>query len=79
MDNVLYLILLVSEMLKIPRDKVEDHFLKNIAFITNKCLLQDAFGECLWTKKTFQKTQQYANSYLHKFSYILVCSTRLSW
>ena len=29
-------------------------------------------------QKTFQNTQQYTNSYAHKFSYILVCSTKLS-
>ena len=41
MDTVLSLILLVSEMLKIPRAKV-----KELAFVTNKCLAQDAFGIC---------------------------------
>ena len=46
MDPVLFLILLVSEILKIPRTKVEDHFLKKLAFVTNKCLAQDVFGEC---------------------------------
>ena len=46
MDTVLPLILLVSEMLKIPRVKVEAHFLKKLAFVTNKCLAQDAFGVC---------------------------------
>ena len=35
-----------SEMLKIPRTKVEVHFLKKLAFATNKCLTQDAFGKC---------------------------------
>ena len=46
MDTVLYLTMLVSEMLKISRAKVEAHFLKKLAFVTNKCLAQDAFGEC---------------------------------
>ena len=46
MDAVLFLILLVSEILKIPRTKVEAHFLKKLAFVTNKCLAQDVFGEC---------------------------------
>ena len=46
MDTVLSLILLVSEMLKIPRAKVEAHFLKKLAFVTNKCFAQDAFGKC---------------------------------
>ena len=45
MDAVLILILLVSEILKIPRTKVEAHFLKKLAFVTNKCLAQDVFGE----------------------------------
>ena len=40
-DIVLSLILLVSEMLKIPWIKVEPHFLKKLAFATNKCLAQD--------------------------------------
>ena len=46
MGTVLSLILLVSEMLKIPRAKVEADFLKELAFVTNKCLAQDAFGIC---------------------------------
>ena len=46
MDTVLSLILLVSEMVKIPRAKVEAHFLKKLAFVTNKGLGQDAFGKC---------------------------------
>ena len=46
MDTVLSLILLVSEMLKIPRAKIETHFLKKLALVTNKCLAQDAFGKC---------------------------------
>ena len=36
MDTVLSLILLVSEMLKIPRTKVEAHLLKKLAFINAK-------------------------------------------
>ena len=44
MDTVLSLILLASEMLKIQRAKVEAHFLKKLAFVTNRCLAQDAFG-----------------------------------
>ena len=38
MDAALSLILLVPEMLKIPRAKVESHFLKKLAFVTNKGL-----------------------------------------
>ena len=46
MDTALSLILLVSEMLQIPRVKVEAHFLKKLAFATILCLAQDAFGKC---------------------------------
>ena len=46
MDTVLFLILLVSEMLKILRAKAKAHFLKKLAFVTKKCLAQDAFGKC---------------------------------
>ena len=42
-DTMLSLILLVSEMLKIPRVKVDVHFLKKLAFVTNKCLAHNAF------------------------------------
>ena len=62
MDNVLPLILLVSEMLKIPMAKVEANFLINV---------QEQ-------QKSFQDTQQYANNYMHKFSYYLVYSIQLS-
>ena len=55
MDTVLSLILLVSEMLKIPRAKVEAHFIKKLAFVTNKCLAQDAFGKCLMTTENLPK------------------------
>ena len=41
MDSVLYLILLVSEILKITKAKVKAHFLKKLAFVTNNCLAQD--------------------------------------
>ena len=46
MDIVLSLILLVSEMLKTPKVKDEAPFLKKFAFVTNKCLAQDAFEKC---------------------------------
>ena len=39
-NTMLSLILLVAEMLKIPRVKVEALFLKKIAFVTNKYLVQ---------------------------------------
>ena len=51
MDTVLSLILLVSEMLKIPKTKVKAHFLKKLNFVTNTCLAQDAFRKCQRTKK----------------------------
>ena len=44
MDPVLSFILLVSEMRKIQRAKVEAHFLKKLAFVTNECLARDAFS-----------------------------------
>ena len=74
----MYRILLVSEILKTPRAKVEAHFLKKLAFVTSKCLAQDTFGKCPRTTETFQNTQQSANSYVHKFSYFFVYLTKLS-
>ena len=44
-DTVLPLILLISEVLKISRAKVEAHFLKKTC-ICNEFLGQDAFGKC---------------------------------
>ena len=55
MGTVLSLILLVSEMLKIPRVKVEGHFLKKLASVTNKCLVQDAFCKFPRTTKNLSK------------------------
>ena len=52
---MLSLILLVSEMLEIPRTKVEAHFFKKLAFATSKCLVQDAFDECPRTTKNISK------------------------
>ena len=52
---VLSLILLVSGMLKIPRAKVKAHFLKKLAFVTNKCLAQYAFEECPRTSEKLSK------------------------
>ena len=46
MDTVLFLIQLVSDMLKIPRAKVEAYFRKKLAFVTNKFLVRDTFGKC---------------------------------
>ena len=68
MDTVLCLILLVSEMLKIPRAKVECHSLNKLAM----------FGTTLENVQGQQYTQQHANNYVHKFSYYLVYSANLS-
>ena len=50
MDVVFSLILLIYKMLKIPKAKAETHFLKKLAFVTNKCLALDPIGE--YPKKT---------------------------
>ena len=55
MDTVLSLILLVSEMLKYPKTKADAHFLKKLAFVTSKCLAQDAFGKCPRTTENLSK------------------------
>ena len=55
MNIVLSLILLVSDMLKIPRAKVEVHFLKKFAFVTSKCLAQDDSGKCPRTTENLSK------------------------
>ena len=52
---MLSLILLNSEMLKIPRAKVEAHSLKKLAFVVNKCLAQDAFGKYPRTTEKLSK------------------------
>ena len=46
---------LVSEMLKMSRATVEAHFFKKLYFVTNKCLAQDAFGECPRTTENLSK------------------------
>ena len=56
-DTVLAVILLVFEMLKIPSIKVEAHFLKKLAFVTTKCLAQDASENIQGKQKTFPNTQ----------------------
>ena len=53
METALSLILLDSEILKIP--KVKAHFLKKLAFVTNKCLTQDAFEKCPRITKNLSK------------------------
>ena len=69
-DTVLYLVLLVSEM---PRAEVEAHFLKKLAFPNNKCLAQDAFGECARTTENLSKYTA-ARECVLVFSYILQSS-----
>ena len=74
MDTVLSLILLVSEMLKIARAKIETPFYKKLAFVTNNVWHKMPSENVQGQQKTFQNTQQYANSNVHKFliiSYIL--------
>ena len=44
----------------------------------NKCLAQDAFGECPKTTGNLSKYTAVRDSYVHKFSYILAYSTKLS-
>ena len=61
-DTVLSLILIVSEMLKISKAKVEAHFLKKLTFVTNKCLIHDAFGKC--PRTTENLSQKCANRYI---------------
>ena len=55
MDTALSLILLISEMQKIPSVKVEAYFLTKLVFVTNRCLTQDAFGKCPRTTVNFSK------------------------
>ena len=49
------LILLLSEMLKIPRAIVEARFLKKLDSVTNKCLAQDAFEDCARTTENLSQ------------------------
>ena len=72
-DTVLSLILLVSEMLKIPRAKVEVHFLKKLAFVTIKCLAQKCPGatENL-SKYTAVREQLCAQIFLSRIFYKFV-------
>ena len=75
MDTVLSMILLVSDMLKVPRAKLEANFLKKLTYVTNNYLAHDAFGKCPRTTGNLSKyTVVYVNTYVHKFSYYLVNS-----
>ena len=78
MDTVFFFILLVFEMLKIPRAKHEACFLKKLAFVTSKCLAQNISGECRRATENISKKQQNANSYVQKFFHFLVYSKKLS-
>ena len=71
MDTVLLLILLDSEMLKIPRAKVEAPFPKKLDFVTKKSFAQDAFGKY---PRISEKLSETSNT-SYTFSYFLVCST----
>ena len=55
LHTVLSFILLISEVLKIPRAKVAAYFLKKLAFVTRKCLVQGVFGECPRTIESISK------------------------
>ena len=55
MNTVLPLILLVSEMLKIPVAKVVVHFFMKFTFVANKCLTQDTFGKFPRTTENLSK------------------------
>ena len=72
MDTVLSLILLVSEMLQIPKSKVEAHFLKKLDFVTNKCLALDVFGKCPRTTENLSKY-----TVLQLSQYIVMCTNFL--
>ena len=69
MDSVLSLILLISEMLKTPKTKVEAHFLKKLDFVTNKCLAQDAFRKCPGKTENLSKYTAFPLS-----QYIVMCT-----
>ena len=72
MDTVLSLILLVFEMLKIPKTKGEAYFFKKLDFVTNKCLALDAFGKCP------SKTENLSKYTALQFSqYIVMCTNFL--
>ena len=69
MDAVLSLILLVSDVLKIPKIKVEAHFLKKLNFVSNKCLTRDAFEKCPRTTENLSKFTA-----LQLSQYIVMCT-----
>ena len=72
MDTALSLILLVFEMLKIPKTKFEARFLKKLDFVTNKCLAQDVFRKCPRTTENLLKYTA-----LQLSQYIVMCTNFL--
>ena len=75
MDTVLSLILLVSEMLKIPKNKADAHFLKKLDFVTNNCLAQDDFGKCPRATENLSKYRALQLSqYIVLCKYVLIIS-----
>ena len=72
MDTVSSLILLIFEMSKIPKTKVEAHFPKKLDFVTKKCLALDAFGKCPRTTENFSKYTA-----LQLSEYIVMCTNFL--
>ena len=69
MDIGLSLILLVFEMLKIPKTNLEANFLKKPDFVTNKCLALDVFRKC---PRTTGNLSKYAA--LQFLQYIVICT-----
>ena len=55
MDITLSVTRLIFEMLKIPKAKVEAHFLKKLPFLNNKSLVQYVFGKYPRTTKNLSK------------------------
>ena len=72
MDTVLSLILLVFEIMKILKTKVEAHSIKKLDFVTNKDLALDAFGKCPRTTKNLSKYTS-----LQLSQYIVMCTSFL--
>ena len=66
MDSVRSLIQLVSEMLKIPRDKVEAHFLK----LTYFCNQQMFRTRCLWEISKYNRKP----FIIHSSTRIVICT-----
>ena len=57
MDTVLSMILLVSDMLKVPRAKLEANFLKKLTYVTNNYLAHEPLENVQGQQETFQNTQ----------------------